>query len=132
MRRLILTAAIAVIATGCRYDIDEILLERDDVSFTMKGEDVFIYAPATCQISHSIPENTYRMYDDRLSDWVIVKCSERPDTEGQVISADLTWTASSSTRKEKGLRFTVQRTAPDGKVWMWNKSKKIGIVIKNL
>ena len=72
------------------------------------------------------------MHDDKLADWVVVKCSAKPDTEGQSLTADITWTASSSTRVERNLKFTVQKTASDGRVWMWNKSKRIGIVVKNL
>ncbi|MBO5815277.1 MAG: hypothetical protein J6R30_04060 [Bacteroidales bacterium] len=132
MKRLATIIIIAVLATGCRYDIDEILLVREDISFTIKDEEIFVFNPLTCQISCSRPENIYRMYDDRLSDWVMMECAERPDTEGQIVKADLTWTASSSIRIERGLKFTVQKTSPDGKVWLWNKSKKIGIVIKNL
>ncbi len=132
MRKLMILTIITSIATGCVWDIDEILLERDDISMTMKGEDLFVYDPTTCQISFSSPDNIYRMYDDRLADWVIIRCSERPDTEGQILTADITWTASSSTKTERGLKFTVQKTSSDGKVWLWNKSQKIGIVIKNL
>lgn len=132
MRKLVMLVIIASIATGCRWDIDEILLQKEDISLTIKGADLFVYDPLTCQISFSSPDNVYRMYDDKLADWVTVKCSERPDTEGQSITADISWTASSSTKTERGLRFTVQKTSADGKVWLWNKSQKIGIVIKNL
>lgn len=132
MKRWMMILIATLIATGCQYDIDEILLERGDISFTMKGEVLFAYNPLTCQISHSASDNIYRMYDDMLSDWVEVKCSQRPDTEGQSLSAEITWTGTSSIRIERGLRFTVQKTSADGKVWLWNKSKKIGIVIKNL
>lgn len=132
MKRWVMVLMTAVIATGCHYDIDEILLERDEISFTMKGEEIFAYDPLTCQISHNTTGNVYRMHDDILSDWVVVECSQRPDTEGQSFNADISWTTSSSIRIERGLRFTVQKTSADGKVWLWNKSKKIGIVIKNL
>lgn len=132
MRKLMILTIITSIATGCVWDIDEILLDRNDISLTMKGEDLFVYDPITCQLSFSSSDNIYRMYDDRLADWVIIKCSERPDTEGQILTADITWTASSSTKTERGLKFTVQKTSSDGKVWLWNKSQKIGIVIKNL
>ena len=30
------------------------------------------------------------------------------------------------------LKFVVEKTDAQGHIWMWNKSKKIGIVIKNL
>lgn len=132
MRKLVILTVIASIVTGCVWDIDEILLERDDISLTMKGEELFVYDPMTCQISFSSTDNSYRMYDDRLSDWVTIKCSDKPDTEGQSLTADITWTASSSIRTVRGLKFMVQKTSSDGKVWLWNKSQKIGIVIKNL
>ena len=132
MRRLIILIIIAAISAGCRYDIDEILLVKEDISLTMKGEELFTYDPLTCQMSYSSSDNIYRIYDDKLSDWVVVECSERPDTEGQTLTADITWTASTSMRIERNLKFTVQKTSADGKVWMWNKSKSIGIVIKNL
>ncbi|MBQ2874667.1 MAG: hypothetical protein IJE85_05145 [Bacteroidales bacterium] len=132
MRRIVLILTMALAVTGCRYDVDEILLQREDISLTMKGQTEFVYDAASCQLSHNASTNEYRMYDDKLSEWVSIKCSARPDTEDQVLYADISWTASSSTRSERGLKFTVQKTASDGRVWMWNKSKRIGIVIKNL
>lgn len=133
MHRLIMILLITMAAAGCcRYDIDEVLLQRDDISLTFKGEPQVVYDPLTCQISHNKATNEYRMYDDRLSYWLTVRCSERPDTEGQSVTADITWTASSSTRSEHNLKFVVQKTSPDGRIWMWNKTKRIGIVIKNL
>ena len=133
MRRLTMIMIIAAAVVGCcRFDVDEVLLERDDISLTLKGEQQVVYDPLTCQLSQNGSDNTYRMHDDKLADWVVVKCSAKPDTEGQSLTADITWTASSSTRVERNLKFTVQKTASDGRVWMWNKSKKIGIVIKNL
>ena len=65
--------------TGCkRFDIDEILLEREELSLTVKGELQFSYNPLTCQIGQNITENEYRIYDDALSNWLIVKCNEKP------------------------------------------------------
>lgn len=132
MRRLILIMTITAIVSSCSYDIDEILLQRDDVSFTLKGQPEFVYNPLTCQMSHNSKENIYRMHDDKLADWLVIKCSEKPDTQGQEITADISWTASSSTKAERGLKFTVEKTSSDGRIWMWNKSKRIGIVVKNL
>lgn len=133
MRRLTMIMIIAAAAVGCcRFDVDEVLLERDDISLTLKGEQQMVYDPLTCQLSHNKGTNEYRMYDDKLSYWMTVKCSERPDTEGQSLSADITWTASSSTRTEHNLKFVVRKISPDGRIWMWNKTKRIGIVIKNL
>ena len=133
MKRIFVIFAILFTAAGCcRYDIDEVLLMRDDISITQKGVVMMSYDPVRCQMSHDKATNTYRGYDDLIADWFIVKCSERPDNEGQELTADVTWPTAKATKTEKGLKFVVEKTDAQGHIWMWNKSKKIGIVIKNL
>lgn len=133
MKRFLAISAILMTAAGCcRYDVDEVLLMRDDISLTQKGTVMMSYDPLSCQMSHDKATNTFRVYDDMIANWFIVKCSERPDNEGQELTADVTWTTAKDTKTEKELKFTVEKTDAQGQIWMWNKSKKIGIVIKNL
>lgn len=132
MKRLIMIAVLAAAVSCSPYDIDEVLLQRDDISMTLKGDEQFSYDPLTCQMSHNSTTGEYRIFDDRLSNWLIVKCYERPSNEGQELTADVTWTASSSTRTMKGLTFRVEKTDKSGTIWMWCRQKSIGIVIKNL
>ena len=132
MKRLIIIAVLAAAVSCSPYDIDEILLQRDDISMTLKGDEQFAYDPVTCQISHNSTTNEYRMFDDKLSNWLIVRCYERPSNDGQELIADVTWTASSSTRTRKGLTFRIEKTDGSGTIWMWCRQKSIGIVIKNL
>lgn len=133
MRKLwILTIGILLMAGCQRYDIDEILLIRDDVSITQKGITLMSFNPLTCQMSYDKATVTYRVYDDILANWFFITCDTRPDNEGQEITADVTWTTDRNTRTEKALSFTVEKTDSKGNIWMWNKSKSIGIVIKNL
>lgn len=123
----------AFIVAGCLpYDIDEILLTREDISITQRGTLIMSYDPLKCQMSHDKANNTYMIYDDLIANWFIVSCITRPDTEGQEVTADVTWTTNKNTRTEKGLIFTVKKIDSQGQIWMWNKSKSIGIVIKNL
>ncbi len=120
-------------AVSCvRFDIDEILLPREDISLTVKDIDQFSYNPLSCQMSHNSTTNEFRVFDDKLSQWFILKCGDRLSHEGQEVAADLTWTASSSTKSLSGLTFRIEKIDQSGKVWMWCKKKKIGIVIKNL
>lgn len=131
--RFTLCLAIFLALSSCRrFDIDEILLQRNDISLTLKGEDQVVYDPVSFQLAHNSRTNEFRVYDDRLSSWFIVRCSDNPTYEGQQLTADVSWTASSSTRSEKGLEFTVEKTDGYGNIWLWCKSKSIGIVIKNL
>jgi hypothetical protein len=49
MRKLWILALGVLMMTGClRYDIDEILLMRNDVSITLKGEVLMSFDPLTC------------------------------------------------------------------------------------
>ncbi len=124
--------ALAAAASCTPYDIDEILLPREDISLTVKGELQFSFNPLTCQMSHNRTTHEFRVFDDKLSEWFILKCDERPANEGQELNADLTWTASSSTKNMDGLTFKIEKIDRSGKIWLWCKKKSIGIVIKNL
>ncbi len=131
-RILTILAALTMLASCKQYEMEEILLPREDVSLTIKGKTEFAYSPITCQMSHNETSNTYRVFDDQISKWFILKCDEKPTSEGQEITADLTWTASSSTKMMKGLRFRVEKMGGSGRIWMWCEQKSIGIVVKNL
>ena len=50
----------------------------------------------------------------------------------QTLKADVEWTTANDTRTEKGVEFSVEKTDSQGKIWMWSKSKKIGVVIRQL
>ena len=132
MKKIMIFLLLAAMTSCSLYDIDEVLLQRDEISMTMKGVEQFVYDPVTCQMSHNATTNEYRMFNDKLSDWLIVKCYERPSNEGQDITADVTWTASSSPKSIRGLTFSIEKMDASGTVWMWCRQKSIGIVIKNL
>ncbi len=132
MKRL--TALVILLAAvSCqKYDLGEILLPREDISLTINGAEEFSYNPLTCQISHDREANLYRVFDDKLSEWFIVECDVMPANEGQGLNASLTWTTGKGTKTLDNLAFTVEKTRPDGRIWMWCRKKNIGIVIKNL
>ncbi len=132
MKKIMIFLLLTAMTSCSLYDIDEVLLQRDEISMTMKGVEQFVYDPVTCQMSHNATTNEYRMFNDKLSDWLIVKCYERPSDEGQDVTADVTWTASSSTKSIRGLTFRIEKMDASGTVWMWCRQKNIGIVIKNL
>ncbi len=132
MKKTLIILMLLGMVSCVRYDMDEILLQRDDISFTIKGEDQFEYNPLTCQFGHNGDTHEYRVLDDMLSNWFIVKCDERPSGAGQELTADITWTASSSIKTMKGLTFRIEKTDASGNIWMWCRQKKVGIVIKNL
>lgn len=132
MKRILLTALI-IMVTGCnRFDVDEILLQRDDVSLTIRGEVIFSYDPGTCQMGYNSENNTFRAYDDDLGHWFILSCRATPDTEGQSLMADLEYTTQTDTKKIRNLEFTLKKNDRNGNLWFWNDERKIGVVVKRL
>lgn len=133
MKRILTLIAAAITVIGCnRYDIDEILLQREDISLTIKGELIFSYNTETCQTGYNSGNNTFRVFEDNLANWFIIRCSTSPDTEGQVLKADIEYTTGNDTKTIKGLEFEVRKTDRMGRVWLWSDERKIGAVARRL
>lgn len=120
-------------STGCnRYHVEDILLPRNEISLTVKGSDQIIYDEESWQLGYNDERNEFRIVNDKLNNWVILQCDAVPSTVGQSVTAYLEYTTSNDTRKLNGLTFTVEKTSPDGLIWLWNDDRKIGIVVKSL
>ena len=133
MKRLIFMIAGLLVLTGCnRYDIDEILLQREEISLSMKGQDVLKYSPDTYQLGYNAQTNEFRVFDDNMANWFVLTCDSRPSTEGQELTADLKWTSFNSTKTRNRLRFRVEKTDAEGHIWLWCESDAIGVIVKEL
>lgn len=123
-----------LLLSGCHiyFQMDDILFQQEDISLTWKGDIQVSYDPLTCQFGFNDRRNEYRVYDDRLSFWFTMRCSEKPVSEEQVITADVTWTGASRDMEFKGIEFKVEKVDDSGLLWLWNSSNRIGIVIRNL
>lgn len=120
-------------STGCnRYHVEDILLPRNEISLTVKGADQIVYDEESWQLGYNDERNEFRIVNDKLNNWVILQCDAVPSTVGQSVTAYLEYTTSNDTRKLNGLTFTVEKTSPDGLIWLWNDDRKIGVVVKDL
>lgn len=132
IRKIIYTGIAALAFSSCQYNVEEVLLSREDISLTVKGEVQMTFAEKTCQLGYNTARNEFRVYDEKLANWFILRCSAKPTSIGQKLKADLEYTSVNDVKTMTGLEFTVEDTNSEGFVWLWNKDKQIGIVVKNL
>ena len=124
---------LALVVSGCTiYDIDEILLSQEDVSLTWKGEEVLVYDPDKWQMGYNQLRNEFRVHDDQMADYFVVRCDAVPTDEGQELKADVQWTEKSSIKKLEGIRLEVKKVSADGYVWLWGNAHGVGIVVRKL
>ena len=119
--------------TGCTfYSMEDILLRESEISLSWRGEQQVVYVPSEFQLAFNDRDNEFRVYSDRLGEWFTVKCSEKPSAEGQLLKADVSWTASKSTKQLKSLDMKMEKTDEEGLIWLWNSSHRVGIIIKDI
>ena len=132
MKRIIILMAFITVV-GCREEnSQDTLLSQSDISLTWRGEVQLSYTGKDYQMAYNDKDIEYRVYDDKLTNWFIIKCSEKPTAEGDIIIADVSWTGVKSIKNFKEKEFKVMKVDEHGQIWLQNSSDKIGIIIKNL
>ena len=125
-------ALAALTLTACaEYDINEVLLVRDDVSLTLKGKPQYVFAADYGQMATNADRTIYRYMTDDLMNWLEVKCQSKPGGVGEKIIADIKWKSTISSGEENNREFEIKHTDGNGMIWLWNKSNNIGLVIRD-
>lgn len=131
MKKSITLFFILLCLCGCkRFNPEDHLLPREDISLTVKGEVMLTYDPMTFQLGCNEEMNEFRVFDDNVGNWFTLKCKGRPVIVGDVVSADLIWTTENSTKTRRDLIFSIEKTDSEGKIWLWCKEESIGVVVK--
>lgn len=132
IKRILYIAFAVVCLSACNHDVDKILLSRSDISLTIKGKLQMAFNENTCQLGYNTGRNEFRVYDENLASWFILRCSAKPTSEGQTITADLEYATGKDPKSLTKLEFNVEKTSSDGLIWLWNNDRNIGVVVKSL
>lgn len=120
-------------AFGCKppYEEKEVLISRDDISLTIKGEPVFVFDADKCQTAYNVERNEYRAMTDDISEYFILKADQRLSDLNQEFTADLTYTVNKKEKKASNLEFKIEKiNNASGLVWLWCADKSIGLVVR--
>lgn len=132
MKHLKIILAILPMLAGCttpNWSYGSMFFGNEDIALIWKGLKQVQYKENSYQMGYNSSRHEYRVYDDKLSNWFIVRCSEKPVTEGQEITAEVSWTAESRTKEFKDVKFIVKKTDETGLIWLWSQTERIEVVI---
>ena len=120
--------------TGCRRDepVDEDFLSGNDIELKVGSSVIHRFDPNTWQLSFSKDKLSYRVFDDKMSEYYQLTCSQLPLEKDQKLKGTVTWTTPRSTTTKKDLDFTVVKTDSQGTIWLWNGKEKIGISVRTI
>lgn len=131
--KIIILLSIVLIFNGCVEEKTvETLLSESDICLNWKGTRQVTYESTDYQVAYNDKTNEYRIYDDRLANWFTVRCSEKPCSVGQRLTADVSWTGKKSTKSFTAKTFRVEKVEENGLVWLSSETDRIGIIIKNI
>jgi len=102
-----------------------------DVTLMVDGKTVLTYDQSTWQSSFREKTIRYRVFSDTMSDYWTLTCNQKPESEGQTLTATLKYVVSGSAETElSDLVFSVEKIDPEtGIVRLWCRTDNIGVVI---
>lgn len=130
--KIFLLAIFIVTAVCCTpTNVDEIIAENQEVGITVNGKTYITYTAEGWQMAHNPTTNEYSVFNDDVTDYYVVRCNERPSSEGQSVTADVEYTTANNIVKITGITLEVKKVDKD-KVWLYNVKRNILVVIKDL
>ena len=135
MKRIVLISLAALLTLACHHsrEMSPDFIREDGVFLQSGGKTVLEYDPLTWQLGYSAARKEFRAFSDDQSAYFILTCKTLPAKVGEAVTGDLEWaTAGGSVRKESGLSLTVKQFGDDGRIWLWNAKKGIGLVVQVL
>lgn len=106
-------------------------LETSEPCLVIKEYVVHRYDPLTWQLGFNPTTKEFRVYNDTMTDYFILKCNELPKEPDQEISGDLKWSGS-SIKERRNLTLTVEKMDAQGNIWLWNRKNDIAVCVRTL
>ena len=125
---LTLLAALALLC-GCDSRRERSsFIESDEIRLQVGRAVQFRYDPLKCQMSFNRERREFRAQTDNVSDYYVATLSEIPVSEGQTLTADLSWTTETDVLNRKNLALEVVKIEGE-KIWLWSDSGHIGLSV---
>lgn len=122
-----------VLSVSCvRDSYDDAMLQKNDVSMTMNGREIFSFNPLTCQMSYNKAKREFRVFTDNMSDYFMLTLDSFPSKVGDSVKGTLEWTTDDDLGKQHGIFFSLEQTDAMGRLWLWNSDQKIFVIVQQI
>ena len=133
---IFLTLVSILSVTGCingNTELEQRFTQFDGMHLSVKGDVVLEYNTLYWQCAFSPSSAEFKVCEDNMRDYYILRCNRVPATIGDKVSCDLEWTTYSDVKERKNLDFRLVKADPDtGIMWLWCSSARIGAAVKEL
>lgn len=124
---------ISLLAVSCRSGMDEfVTTDEDRSSLYEKGNPVVLIEESQMQYSYNAATLSYRTMDDKMSNYFSITLNTSLSGEGQVLRAKLKYVTPQKSKELKELEYQVLKMDSNGLVWLWNSSRKIKVIIRQI
>lgn len=128
---VVILALVLAALTGCRTEtLSEEFIEDKTPRMEIKGYTTFLYDPLKCQIGFNQDKCEFRVHTDNMSDFFIVRLSEMPSSENQILDGTAQWTTGDDLHNKK-TSFSVLKMDGD-RIWLWSAESSIAVVVQIL
>lgn len=128
--RILVCAVLALCLVACEgARLREENLKCNDISLTIEGKQMIVYDSLRFQLGFNNARNEFRVHDDELNNIFVLQCDERPYTEEQELSANLSYRVNGGEMRSSRLFMVVQKIDRNGHIWLWDGDSRTGAVV---
>lgn len=131
MKRVVFLLCMMVFAASCTKPVDDCFVNAEDgVGLFVDGKLLLRVDEATWQTSSDLSSCTFRCTDDDLFEYYCVNLDRVPREEGEMVKGSMEWTSVHDLKRKNNVRFKVVRIDEgSSRVWLWDSSDGLGVVI---
>lgn len=126
--------SVLFLSSGCEKGLepDPGFTAGGALALTVRNSVKVEYVPETYQIGFNADRHQFRIHNDTMSEYYILRCQDLPDHQGQKIRCSLKYASEGKAFYKGVLTYEVLKTDNDGKFWLWNTEKGIGAAVREI
>lgn len=122
--------ALAVMAAACGPENipSPEFIGSDEIKLEMDGKLIFSYNENICQMAFNRDMHEFRVSDDSMQNYFILKVDQMPEVLDQVVTGNISWATDRDLGSKKQITLKVVRLEGE-RIWLWSSNHQIGVTV---